>query len=318
MRRKKDLGETAMTENRYDLMIAGTGPGGLTAAIYGQRLGMNTVVFGDIPGGNLYMIENLMNFPGFVGGVPGAQFGATIFSQAQSEGAIFPMARLESLGHKDNQFVGIDVNGQEYAAVSAIVACGVIPRTLEVPNVDKKGIHFCALCDGPLFRGRNATLAIIGGGNIAGSEALFLSKFADRIILVYHGEKLKMEAVMRKSIEAKDNIEILLKTEVLSFEGEDQIDRIVVSTETGERRELSVNGVFMAIGWGPNLDILNIPVETAQEGFIKTDNKLMSSFPGLFAAGDVRDTDIRQVITACADGARAATYALEYLEGMTE
>ena len=303
-----------MTENQYDLMIVGTGPGGLTAAIYGQRLGMNTVVFGDIPGGNLYMIENLMNFPGFVGGVPGAQFGATTFSQAQSEGASIPMARLENLRHKNNQFVAIDVNGQEYSATAAIVACGVIPKTLEVPNVDKKGVFFCALCDGPLFRGRNATIAIIGGGNMAGNEAMSLSKFADRVILIYHGEKLKMEAVMRKAVEAKDNVEILLNTEVMSFEGDDQIESIVVSTEAGEKKEMPVNGVFMAIGWGPNLDMLDISVETTQEGFIKTNNKLMTSFPGLFAAGDVRDTDIRQVITACADGARAATYAFEYLE----
>ncbi|MBW2204712.1 MAG: FAD-dependent oxidoreductase, partial [Deltaproteobacteria bacterium] len=201
-----------MAEDQYDLMIVGTGPGGLTSAIYGQRLGMNTVVFGDIPGGNLYMIESLMNFPGFVGGVPGAQFGATTFSQAQSEGASIPMIRLENLSHKNNRFVGIDVNGQEYSATAAIVACGVIPRTLEVPNVDKKGVFFCALCDGPLFRGQNATIAIIGGGNMAGNEAMSLSKFADRVILIYHGEKLKMEAVMRKAVEAKDNIQILLNT----------------------------------------------------------------------------------------------------------
>lgn len=304
-----------MAEDQYDLMIVGTGPGGLTSAIYGQRLGMNTVVFGDIPGGNLYMIESLMNFPGFVGGVPGAQFGATTFSQAQSEGASIPMIRLENLSHKNKGFVGIDVNGQEYSATAAIVACGVIPRTLEVPNVDKKGVFFCALCDGPLFRGQNATIAIIGGGNMAGNEAMSLSKFADRVILIYHGEKLKMEAVMRKAVEAKDNIEILLNTEVMSFEGEDQIERIVVSTEAGEKREMPVNGIFMAIGWGPNLDMLDISVETTQEGFIKTDNKLMTSFAGLFAVGDVRDTDIRQVITACADGARASTYAFEYLEG---
>jgi len=305
-----------MPGNQYDLIIVGTGPGGLTSAIYGQRLGMNTVVFGDIPGGNLYMIEKLMNFPGFVGGVPGAQFGATTFSQAQAEGAFFPMARLENLSHKDSQFVATDVNGQEYSATAAIVACGVIPRTLEIPNTDKRGIYFCALCDGPLFRGRNATLVVIGGANMAGSEALSLSKFADRIILIYRGKKLRMEAVMRKAVEAKDNIEILLNTEVVSFQGEDRIERIVVSTDAGEEREMSVDGVFMAIGWGPNLDMLDISVETTQEGFIKTDNKLMTSFPGLFAAGDVRDTDIRQVITACADGARAATYAFEYLEGM--
>ena len=303
-----------MPENQYDLIIVGTGPAGLTAAIYGQRLGMNTIVFGDIPGGNLYMIENLMNFPGFIGGVPGAKFGATAFAQAQSEGVFLPMARLERLSHNDDQFIGVDVNSQEYFAPMAIVACGVIPRTPEIPNVDKKGIYFCSLCDGPLFRNKNATLAIIGGGNMAGNEAITLSKFADHLILVYRGGKLKMEAVMRKAIEAKDNVEILLNTDIVDFRGEDQIDGMIVSTKEEEKKEIPVNGVFMAIGWGPNLDMLDISVETTPEGFIKTDKKLMSSCPGLFAAGDVRDTDIRQVVTACADGARAATYALEFLE----
>jgi len=289
-----------MAENQYDLMIVGTGPAGLTAAIYGQRLGMKTVVFGDIPGGNLYMIENLMNFPGFVGGVPGAQFGATAYTQAQGEGAFFPMARLERLTQNDSQFMGVDVNSQEYFAPTAIVACGVIPRSLDVPEADKKGIYFCSLCDGPLFQGKNATLAVIGGGSMAGQEALTLSKFADRIILIYRGEKLKMEAVMRKAVER----------------GDEKIDGVMVLTKGEEKRAIPTDGVFMAVGWGPNLEMLDIPAETTPEGFIKTNKKLMSSVPGLFAAGDVRDTDIRQVITACADGARAATHALQFLEKM--
>jgi len=305
-----------MADNAFDLMIVGTGPAGLTAAIYGQRMGMNTVVFGDIPGGNLYMIENLMNFPGFMGGVPGAQFGASMFGQAQSEGAFFPMARLEHLSRNDNRFVGIDVNAQEYFAPIAIISCGVIPRTLDVPDADKKGIYFCSLCDGPLFRNKNATLAVIGGGNMAGQEALTLSKFVQRIILIYHGERLKMEAVMRMAVEKKDGIDILLNTKVIGFQGKDQIDRVIVSTKGDEKKEIPVNGVFMAVGWGPNLDMLEIPVETTPEGNIKTNEELMSSVPGLFAAGDVRDTDIRQVVTACADGARAATYALQFLERM--
>ena len=305
-----------MKENQYDLMIVGTGPAGLTAAIYGQRLGMKVVVLGDIPGGNLYMIEKLMNFPGFVGGIHGAQFGATMFAQAQAEGAFFPMSRLEGLRHQDNQFRGIDVNSQKYFAPIAMVTCGVIPRTLEIPNADLEGIYFCSLCDGPLFRNKNATLAVLGGGNMAGQEALSLSKVAERIVLVYHGHTLKMEAVMRKTLEKKENVDVLLNTKVVAFTGEDKVDTMIVSSDKREKQEIPVNGVFMAIGWGPKLEMLEIPVETTPEGYLMTNEKFMTSFPGLFAAGDVRDTDIRQVITACADGARAATFALEYLEGM--
>jgi thioredoxin reductase (NADPH) len=305
-----------MADNHYDTMIVGTGPAGLTAAIYGQRLGMNVIVFGDIPGGTLYMIDRLMNFPGFVGGIPGAQFGATLFAQAQSEGAFFPMARLDRLNHQDGLFIGIDVNAQRYDARSAIVSCGVIPRMLKVPNADKPGIYSCSLCDGPLFRNRKATLVVIGGGNMAGQEALSLSNIAERVLLIYHGSKLKMEAVMRKAIEKKENIEVLLNTEVVAFKGEERVNGIIVSTEQESQKELHADGVFMAVGWGPNLEMLNIPVEKTPEGYIKTNGKLMSSFPGLFAAGDVRDTDMRQVITACTDGARAAVYVLEYLDGI--
>jgi thioredoxin reductase (NADPH) len=305
-----------MADNHYDTMIVGTGPAGLTAAIYGQRLGMNVIVFGDIPGGNLYMIDRLMNFPGFVGGIPGAQFGATLFAQAQSEGAFLPMTRLDRLSSQGDLFIGIDVNAQRYDARSAIVSCGVIPRMLQVPNADKPGIYFCSLCDGPLFRNRKATLVVIGGGNMAGQEALSLSNIAERVLLIYRGSKLKMEAVMRKAIEKKGNIQVLLNTEVVGFEGEERVNGIIVSTEQESQKELHADGVFMAVGWGPNLEMLDILVEKTPEGFIKTNAKLMSSFPGLFAAGDVRDTDIRQVITACTDGARAATYVLEYLEGI--
>jgi len=305
-----------MADNHYDTMIVGTGPAGLTAAIYGQRLGMKVIVFGDIPGGNLYMIDRLMNFPGFVGGIPGAQFGATVFAQAQSEGAFFPMARLDRLSSQDDLLVGIDVNAQRYDARSAIVSCGVIPRMLKVPNADKPGIYFCSLCDGPLFRNKKATLAVIGGGSMAGQEALSLSNIAERVLLIYRGSRLKMEAVMRKAIEKKGNIEVLLNAELVAFKGEERVDGIIVSIGTEPQKELPVDGVFMAVGWGPNLEMLEIPVEKTPEGYIKTNEKLMSSFPGLFAAGDVRDTDIRQVITACTDGARAATYVLEYLEGL--
>ena len=303
-----------MAENQYDLMIVGTGPAGLTAAIYGQRLGMNVVVLGDTPGGNLYMIEKLMNYPGFIEGIPGAQFGASAFTQAQKEGAFFPMIRLNQLSHSDDQFVGIDLNSQEYFAPVALVACGVIPRTLEVPNVDKKGIFLCSLCDGPLFRNKDATLAVIGGGNMASQEALSLSKIAKQVVQIYRGNPLKTEAVLKKSVKEKDNIEVLLDTQVVSFSGEECIDGIVVSTKEEKERKIPVDGVFMAVGWGPNLDMLQISVETTSEGYIKTNEKLMTSFSGLFAAGDIRDTDIRQVVTACADGARSATYAFEFLE----
>jgi thioredoxin reductase (NADPH) len=303
-----------MTGNHYDLMILGTGPAGLTAAIYGQRLGMKVVVFGDTPGGNLYMIETLMNYPGFIGGIAGTQFGVAAFRQAQEEGAEFPMTLLEKLSHTDNRFAGIDVNAIEYSAPVAIVASGRKPKVLEVLNADKPGMYFCSICDGPLFRDKNATLAVVGGDNMAGQHSLTLARIADRVLLIHAGDRLKMEAVLNKKVETKENIDILLNTEVVGFAGPDHINGIIVSTKNKEKQEIPIDGAFTAFGWRPNIDMLAIPVETTAEGYIKTDAKLMTSFPGLFAAGDVRDTDMWQVITACADGARAAKYASEFLE----
>ena len=302
-----------MANNEFDLMVVGSGPAGLTAAIYGSRLGLGVVVFGDTPGGNLVKIVHVPSYPGFVGGVAGAQLGAMMFSQAQSEGALLTLAQLDKLTYGDNNFLGITETGEEYRALAVIVACGVVPNRLRVPNSDMRGIYYCSLCDGPLFRNKDATLAVIGGGNMAAHEALSLAQFGKRIIMIHRGASLRTEAALTKAIAATANIEVLLNAKVISFGGDEQIDRVTVSLPGQGKVDIPVNGVFVAIGWGADLGIIKLPVETTLEGFLKTDSKLMTSVPGLFAAGDVRDTDLRQIVTACADGARAANYAAEFI-----
>ena len=307
-----------MTDNRYDVMILGTGPAGTTAALYGQRLGLRTVVFGDIPGGNVYMIESLDNFPGFPGGIPGTQFGVYTFQQAQNEGAVCPMTRLDRLTYADKRFTGTDSSGLEYSTPSTVVATGRIPKRLAVSNANMKGVHFCSICDGPLYRGQNATLAVVGSDNAAGQHALTIARVAKKVLLVCRSKRLAMDAVHQSLIARQANISVLLNTEVVRFEGLDLIDGLVVQTPGEGEKIIAVDGVFLAIGWQPNTKILDLPVELTPDGYIKADEKLMTSFPGLFAAGDVRDTDMWQVLTACADGARAAKYAAEYLEQMNE
>ncbi|MBW2408210.1 MAG: FAD-dependent oxidoreductase [Deltaproteobacteria bacterium] len=303
-----------MAENRYDVMILGTGPGGITAALYGQPLGLNTVVFGDIPGGSVYMIENIMNYPGFIGGVPGTQFGTMAFQQAQSEGASFTMSRLEKLNSSDDGFKGIDANGQEYTAPSAIVATGRVPMKLAVSNAHVKGVHFCSICDGPLYRGKDATLAVVGSDNAAAQHALSLSRIADKVMLICRSDSMQMDAAHFNQVEKQPNIYVHLNTEVTGYKGLDLIEGMVVKSKEGTEKEIAIDGLFLAIGWQPNTNMLDIQVETTLEGYLKTNEKLMTSFPGLFAAGDVRDTDMWQVLTACADGARAARYAAEFVE----
>ena len=302
-----------MSENRYDLMILGSGPAGLTAALYAQRLGLKTVVFGDIPGGSTYMIQHLANFPGYLEEISGTQFGTMTFQQAQKEGAVFTMTRLEKLEHANASFIGTDVDGQACVAACAIVASGRVPKRLAVKNANISGVHFCSICDGPLYRGKQATLVVVGGDNTAGQHAISLARIAKKVLLISNSDHLTMDAAHQKMIERYPNIEPLLNTEVTGYSGDNCITGLEVSSENGTVAEIAADGIFLAIGWRPNTKMLNFEVEKTTEGYLKTDHKLMTSFPGLLAAGDVRETDMWQVLTACADGARAAKYAADYM-----
>ena len=303
-----------MTINHYDLMIIGAGPAGITAALYGVRLGLNVVVFGDVPGGNVHMIESLDNYPGFPGGIAGTQFGVQAFQQAQQEGAHFTLTRLHEFTKEDDLFTGVDAVKQKYTSASAIVATGRIPKRLSVPNASLKGLHFCSLCDGPLYRGKNATLAVIGSDNAAGQHAITLARIADKVLLVNRNKKFQMDAALTNRINGLNNITQLSGTEVIAYEGKEKIEGIAVADQDAEKKVIAVDGVFLAVGWRTNTKMLHLPVETTAAGYLRTDDKLMTSCQGLFAAGDVRNTDMYQVLTACADGARAAKYCAEFLE----
>jgi len=307
-----------MSETKYDLMILGAGPAGITAALYGQRLGLKTIVFGDIPGGSSYMIEHLANFPGLMEGTSGTQFGMMAFQQAQKEGANFTLTRLESLNRNDNIFIGVDVDGQEHTALSAIAATGRVPKRLAVSNANLKGVHFCSICDGPLYRGKNATLAVVGSDNTAAQHALTLARTADKVLLICRSNTHKMDAVHKDQIERQNNITLMTNTEVSGYNGQEFIQGIDVAAKEKDRQDLAVDGIFLAIGWRPNISALKLEVQKTAEGYLETNEKLMTSVSGLFAAGDVRNTDMWQVLTACADGARAAKYAAEYLEKLTQ
>ncbi|MBW2488783.1 MAG: FAD-dependent oxidoreductase, partial [Deltaproteobacteria bacterium] len=236
------------------------------------------------------------------------------FQQAQNEGANFTLTRLERLDHRDNLFIGVDVDRKEYTARSAIVATGRVPKRLAVSNPNLGGVHFCSICDGPLYRGKNASLAVVGSDNTAAQHALLLSRIAHKVFLICRSQTLKMDAVHKNQIKQQNNIAVMINTEVTGYDGENSVESIAVAIENENQRELAVDGLFLAIGWRPNSSVLNVEVQKTPEGYLKTDQRLMTSVPGLFAAGDVRDTDMWQVLTACADGARAAKNAAGYLK----
>lgn len=303
-----------MSENQYDVIIVGTGPAGLTAGLYAQRLGLNVIVFGDTPGGITYMIDNIANLPGFLGGVSGSEFGVKLFQQAQMEGAFFSMSLLDTLADVDGQFTATDANGLACSAPCAIIATGRYPKKLPVAHEEMKGVNFCSVCDGPLFRDKNATLAVVGSDNAAAQHALTLSRVATKVYLVCRSQSLLMDAAHRQLVTNQENIEVLSGAEATGYVGLDFVEALSVKTGNDETENITVDGVFLAIGWIPNTKMLDIPVERTSEGYLITDETLMTSKPGLFAAGDVRKKNLYQILTACADGARAAKYASEFLE----
>jgi len=264
------------------------------------------------------MIEHLANFPGLMEGTSGTQFGTMAFQQAQKEGANFTLTRLESLSRNDNIFIGVDVDGQEHTALSAIAATGRVPKRLAVSNANMRGVHFCSICDGPLYRGKNATLAVVGSDNTAAQHAITLARTADKVLLICRSNTLQMDAVHEDQIKQQNNITLMVNTEVSGYSGQEFVESIEVAAKDKGRQDLAVDGIFLAIGWRPNISALKLEVQKTADGYLETDENLMTSVPGLFAAGDVRDTDIWQVLTACADGARAAKYAAEYLEKLIQ
>jgi thioredoxin reductase (NADPH) len=303
----------SMNAGQFDVMIIGTGPAGLTGAIFAQRLGLRTIAFGDIPGGNLYMIEKLVNFPGFTDGVAGTEFGVTLFQQARQEGARLPMTRLQQLEHIGNGFRATDNDGQEYTATCAIIATGRTPLRLPGTRADMRGIHFCSVCDGPLYRDKKATLAVVGSDNAAAQHTLTLARTAAKVFLLFRGPRPLMDPAHQGLLARHDNIAVRPQIDVVGFTGLDLVETVQIRSADGTQGELAVDGVFLAIGWRPNTEMLAFEVTATAAGYLKTGPDLMTSKPGLFAAGDVRETDLWQVLTACADGARAARSAAAYM-----
>ena len=301
-----------MSDTSFDVIIAGTGPAGLTAAIYAQRMGLQTVVFGDLPGGITYMIEHLANFPGLMPETSGTQFGTLAFQQANQEGATFPLCLLDSLSRSDDRFLGVDVNGQNVSAPAVIVASGRTPKRLDVENSQIRGVHFCSICDGPLYRGKDAVLAVVGGGNPAAQHALALARVAKHVYLICRSRTPGCDRAHLRNLEQQENVSTMAQAEVVAFKGLNELEGLVVAM-SGGNKEIAVDGVFQAIGWEPNTAFIDFGVDKTPEGYLKTNRHLMTSVNGLFAAGDVRDTDMWQVLTACADGARVAKYVSDYL-----
>lgn len=302
-------------ENSYDMLVLGAGPAGLTAAIYASRANLRVLICEEkLSGGEIAATEQLDNFPGFPEGINGMEFGQRLEQQALRFGAKIVSASIETV-ELDGERKKILTTVGEYSGRTVVVATGTKPQNLGVPGEEKlrgRGISFCATCDGPFFRGRK--VAVIGGGDAAVEEALYLTRFVGGVLLVHRRDTLRAVPYLQEKLLNHPNVEVLWDTVVKGFVGEQKLEHIVVQNLRDEStQEISVDGAFLYVGRIPNSSFLS-GVEKDANGYIITNEEMETSIPSVYAAGDIRRKFLRQVVTAAADGAIAAMAAVRYLQ----
>jgi thioredoxin reductase (NADPH) len=301
----------------YDLIIIGGGPAGLSAGIYAVRFGLDTLILerSEISG-QISMADIVENYPGFPS-ISGLKLMEKFRTHAQEVGVKTRITEVLSVRTEgDKKIVSTDSGDLEAKAI--IIATGANPKHLDVPGENElvsKGVSYCAICDGPFFK--NKTVVVVGGGNSAVTDALYLSRLAQKVYLVHRRDQLRAAKVLQDRAAATSNIELILNTVVLKIvggkEGVKKVEKIILQDfNSKETRELLTNGVFIYVGIHPNTEFVN--VEKDEGGFIKTDRWMETSEKGIYAAGDCRDTPIWQLVAAVRDGAIAATAAYEYIE----
>ncbi|NOY70464.1 MAG: thioredoxin-disulfide reductase [Deltaproteobacteria bacterium] len=308
-----------MKNTDYDIVVIGSGPAGLTAALYAARARLRLCVLEkSATGGQILVTDWIENYPGFPEGIGGVDLMEKMLAQVKG----FDVD-ITSTGVS-----GMDVSGPvkrirtddgEITTHTVIIASGASPRKLGVPGEAEffgKGVSVCATCDAPFYR--NRVVAAVGGGDTAVQESLFLSRFADKIYLIHRRDELRATKILQERALANDKIEIVWDSVLTGIRGGvfgvEKID--VKNVKTGKTDELQVHGCFIWIGIIPNIEFAGDALELDSSGFIITDPSMQTSVKGVFAAGDVRNTPLRQIATAVGDGAIAATAAAHYLENL--
>jgi thioredoxin reductase (NADPH) len=306
----------------YDLIIVGAGPAGLTAGLYGSREGINTLIIERSGvGGQAGITQEIENYPGFPEPISGAKLADRLRRQAERfEVEILGAQEVTSLA-RDGRILAVKVqSGEEYCSSAVILATGSTYRRLEVPGEEDfigAGVHFCATCDGPFYKGKD--LVVVGGGNSGFQEGLFLTRFAKSVTILERGKEPKASSALQQKVAGRDDIEVLTETVVVEFKGDVKLGSIVIKNlATGETREMRPGAVFVFIGLLPNTGFLKDVIDLDNYGFIKTNQGLASSMEGVFAAGDCRVGSTKQVVSSMGEGATAALMAREHLERQGE
>lgn len=301
----------------YDVIIIGGGPAGLTAGIYCARARFKTLMLEKlIPGGQVMTAFMIENYPGFPDGIQGPDLMEKFIEQGKRFGLETDSGTVEKITVEDDIKL-IHIEDRVIKCKSVIIASGAAPIKLNIPGeglYTGRGVSYCATCDGAFFR--NQEVAVIGGGNSALSEAFFLTRFASKVHIIHRRDKLRADAIVQEEAHANPKISFILETVVDSIEGDDSgMTRLKLrNVENGSTSELPAHGVFIYVGMHPNTEFLKGFVELTSDGYIVADEDGNTSVPGIFAAGDVRKKELRQIATAVGDGAAVSFTVEKYLK----
>ena len=300
----------------YDMIILGGGPGGYTAALYAARAGLEVLVLEKLSaGGQMALTGSIDNYPGFPEGVDGFELGMKFQEQAQRFGAVTEYAEVRELDLKA-QPKRVTTSGGDFFAKTVVIALGAGARKLGLDREDAltgRGVNYCAHCDGMFYRGR--TVAVVGGGNSAAAEALFLSRIAKKVIVIHRRDTLRATKIYHEPLQKLPNVEFRWNSAVTELLGEDRLSGVrVKDLVSGAEEDLELDGLFVSIGRQPATELVAGQLEL-DNGYILADESTRTNIPGVYAVGDVRTKALRQILTAAADGANAVHAAEEYLVG---
>ncbi|MCD4795995.1 MAG: thioredoxin-disulfide reductase [Candidatus Cloacimonetes bacterium] len=301
---------------QYDVAIVGGGPAGLSAAIYAARGGLKTIIFEKtLVGGQITITAEVENYPGFEESVSGFDIVEKMQKQAEKFDAEIKIEEVKAIGLEGLCKI-VETNKGIYKVKSVIIASGAHPRKLAIPGEEKytgRGVSYCATCDGALYRGK--VVAVIGGGDSAVEEAMFLTKFASKVYIIHRRDQLRAVKILQERVFANEKIEMIWDSVVQEIQGGDFVENLLLyNKKTKKTSELSLNGVFIFVGIIPSSDLVESRVDFDDQNFIKTDETMHTKIPGVYAAGDVTHKVLRQIITAGSDGATAAFSAEKWIE----
>jgi thioredoxin reductase (NADPH) len=304
----------------YDIIIIGGGPAGLTAGIYSARARMNTLLLEKmIPGGQMLMADLIENFPGFPHGTKGPDLADLMLKQAEAAGLEISTLEAKKITLKKNErdpFVIETAEGSTFNALSIIISTGAHWNALGVPGEEKlrgRGVSYCATCDGPLFKDKD--IVVVGGGDTALGDAIFLARFANKVTVVHRRDKLRAAKILQERALMNKKIELCLESVVTEITGNAKVEGIKVrNVSTNEEKPIKADGVFVLIGLSPNSGIFKGLLELDENGYIRSDEDMRTSVDGILACGDVRKKSLRQIVTAAGEGATAAVSAGHYVE----